>query len=76
MVMKIAIMNNSSWLKNSFYEEEDEEIVYREQLGDILNHTRWYLDNLHYIPEYRVRWNDYRLKTPTRISRRLRSIFV
>lgn len=63
--MEIAIMNNSSWLKYSLYEEEDEGLVYDEQLKDVLKNTRWYLDNIDYISEYRVSWNDYKSKSAT-----------
>jgi hypothetical protein len=36
--------------------------IYDEQLKDILDNTRWYLDNLHYLGEYRVDWHTYSRK--------------
>lgn len=64
-MIRLSLLKNNSWLKDSHYDIEDEERVYREQLKDVYNNTRWYLDNLDYMAEYRVRWNDYRSKTPT-----------
>jgi hypothetical protein len=29
-------------------------------LSDIFSNPRWYLNNLQYIPEVRVRWANYR----------------
>lgn len=63
--MKIHLSNETSWLKGCSYEEEEEAIIYDAQLQDILENTRWYLDNLDYLPEYRVRWNNYSYKTAT-----------
>ena len=65
MVVRIYLKSNTSWLRESLYEVEDEILLYDEQLKDIMKNTRWYLENLEYMCEYRVRWKDYSLKSPT-----------
>jgi hypothetical protein len=57
--------NGTSWLKLNGFTKEEEQICYEEQLKDIFNNPREYLDNLEYLPEYRVYWKNYNYKTAT-----------
>ena len=52
-------MKNNNWLKDNGYSKEEEERIYNYQLQDILNNTRWYLDNIHFLKEYKVSWICY-----------------
>ena len=63
--MKIALLPNRGSLKDNDYSIEEEEIIYDTQLEELLQNTRWYLDNLDSMREYTVRWKDFRSKTPT-----------
>lgn len=60
MPIKVKILRTNNWLKDNGYSLEDELEIYNSQLQDILLHTRWYLDNLEYLIQYRVRWVNYR----------------
>ena len=62
MVIKIDMPNPNSWLKDSGYTIEQEQHIFNATLQDVLDNTRWYLDNLHYIREYRVSWECYTKK--------------
>lgn len=42
--------------------KEEQVIWYENCLDRILNNTRWYLDNLEYLSEFRVNWEDYNSK--------------
>lgn len=46
------------------YSLEEQGVLYDEQLEDLLLRTRWYLDNLEFLPTYRVGWKNYRSKVP------------
>jgi hypothetical protein len=38
---------------------EEQQAIYLDNLQDIMDNTRWYLDNLDYLVEYKVYWNTY-----------------
>ena len=52
-------MSNNNWLKYNGYSIEEEHKIFEFQLKDILSNTKWYLDNLEYLSEYKVSWNRY-----------------
>ena len=56
--MKIMLSQDSSLTENGYSLEEQAEI-YDNQLVDILENTRWYLDNLDSMKIYRVGWKSY-----------------
>jgi len=59
MPIKIKINANNSWLQEAGYSEEEEAKIYSDNLQDILDNPRWYLDNIGSLREYKVRWNCY-----------------
>jgi len=63
MVVKIIFRSDNNWLKDSNYTLEEEAEIYDYQLDDILENTRWYLDNIDFMKVYRVRWHQYSLLT-------------
>jgi hypothetical protein len=50
------------------YSIEKERELFDEQIEDILANTRWYLDNLDCMAEYRVSWGNYKLLSKKRHS--------
>lgn len=40
--------------------KEEQEALYEQTCDMILNDTRWVLDNLEHLCEYKVNWQDYR----------------
>jgi len=50
-------------LDNGYTFKEETEI-YKSQLQDILDNTRWYLDSLDYLNAYRVSWHCYTNSKP------------
>lgn len=62
-MITIHFIAQGNRLKDSGYTLEEEEIIYDDNLQDIYNNPRWYLNNLDSLSEYRVRWNDYSTKT-------------
>ena len=60
MAIKIKYLHtNNTWLCNDMYCKEDQHKIYDDNLQDVLDNTRWYLDNLNYLKEYRVYWGNY-----------------
>lgn len=60
MAIKIKyIHTNNTWLDNKAYSKEEQHTLYDDSLQDVLDNTRWYLDNLDYLREYRVYWGNY-----------------
>ena len=60
MVFQLALMQGEAMLKKNGYSIEEEADIYDTQLEDLYNDPRWYLDNLPYMQEYRLRWVDYK----------------
>ncbi len=56
----IHFISSSSLLKTNGYTEKDEAEIYDALLQDVYDNPRWYLDNLDYLKEFRVRWIDYK----------------
>ena len=50
---------NNSWLSEAGYTKEQERELFDKQLDDVIDNTRWYLDNLDYMVEYKVYWTCY-----------------
>ena len=48
-----------STLKGNGYSTDEEKKIYNDLLDDIQKHTRWYLDNLEFLPEFQVSWENY-----------------
>ena len=64
--IKIKFYGNSSWLKDSGYSIEEQGDIYDDLLEDIINNPRWYLDQLPYLPEFKVDWINYAKQNVTR----------
>lgn len=47
------------------YSKAEEEKIFDATVQDVLDNTRWYLDNLDRLVAYRVSWKDYRNPTAT-----------
>lgn len=57
----MRLSRHSNWLKDAGYTLEEEARIFEDQLSDIIKNPRWYLDNLDYLPTYRVSWKNYRM---------------
>jgi hypothetical protein len=64
-MVDVSFSGADSRLSAAGYTIEEEGKVYEEVLEDIQLNTRWYLDNLPYLREFRVSWKTYRNKIPT-----------
>jgi len=53
----------SNRLEDCGYTPEEAGEIYDNQLQDIIDNPKLYLDNLDYLKTYRVPWKDYRDKT-------------
>lgn len=62
--MRLNLLKNNNHLSDNGYTLEEQGVVYDEQLAELYANPRWYLDNLDYMVEYRVSWQDYRYKRP------------
>jgi len=58
--IKIRLAKNSNHLRDAEYTPEEEVIIYKVVLEDVYNNPRWYLDNLSFLPEFRLSWGNYR----------------
>ena len=66
MVFKIKLyVGVGNELRENGYSLPEQEIAYDDNVQDIIDRTRWYLDNLDYLPTYRVSWKNYRYNKPT-----------
>ena len=63
--MKLYLLKYNNHLSANGYSKEDQEKIYKEQLEDLYNNPRYYLDQVSYMVEYRVFWQNYTLKGPT-----------
>lgn len=63
--MKVRTHPQANLLKECGYTMDEEIALYDAQLQDIIDNPGKYLDGLDYMVTYRVRWKDYRYKTPT-----------
>jgi len=58
--IKIKLTKNSNYLKDAGYTPAEEVDIYASILEDVYNNPRWYLDNLAFLPEFRLSWGNYR----------------
>jgi hypothetical protein len=65
MVIEVSFLDGRSNLRDNGYAVDEEAALYELQLQDILQNTRWYLDNLDYLRDYYVSWKNYSYPTPT-----------
>ena len=63
MTMIKLYLSRSNHLSDNGYSMEEQEKIYDDQLVDLYLHARWYLDNLDFLPTYRVSWHNYRTKS-------------
>ena len=59
MALRIQFITNSNRLNVNGFTFDQEIQVYDKQLEDVYDNPRWYLDNLEYLVEYRLRWKNY-----------------
>lgn len=64
-MFEFAFMKESNRLKDNGYDEVEEAEIYDACLEDVYANPRWYLDNIEFLSEFRVSWEDYRTSTPT-----------
>ncbi len=64
-MIQIRRHQNNNWLKESGYTKEEEIKIFDDQLADLLENTRWYLDNLETMKTYRVFWFNPKKKNAT-----------
>jgi hypothetical protein len=64
-MIQVRTHPNNNWLCDSGYSREEEQKLYDDQLQDILDNTRWYLDNLETLKTYRVYWKSYKEHSAT-----------
>ena len=58
-MIKVKLHFNNTWLEESGYTNKEQEDLYEQSLNDVMDNTRWYLDNLDYISEYKVYFGNY-----------------
>jgi hypothetical protein len=66
LVFKLRLfvgVNND--LSANGYSLVEQAVLYDDQLADLFANPRFYLDNLEFLPTYRVGWKNYRSRTPT-----------
>jgi hypothetical protein len=59
MVVKLILHPRNNWLNKCGYSTREEAEIYDHQLNDILENTRWYLDNFETMSTYRLSWVSY-----------------
>lgn len=64
--IQIQFTNGSSLLNKNGYTLKEEADIYDFQIKDLLENTRWYLDNFEYMREFRVSWIDYKTQKATK----------
>lgn len=64
--IRIQFTNGSSLLDKSGYTLEEQGQIYDYQLQDVIENTRWYLDNIEFMREFRVSWVDYKTQKWTK----------
>jgi hypothetical protein len=64
MTMKIKMHVTNASLKDAGYSIEQEAQIYDDQLQEIFDSPRTYLDNLASMVSYKVRWKNYKNTRP------------
>jgi len=59
MAIIIQMLKSNKWLKDAGYNVEEESKIYERTLQDVMDNTRWYLDNLDYLVGYKLSWHTY-----------------
>jgi hypothetical protein len=72
MVIKLILHPRNNWLSASDYSLQEQADIYDRQLADVLENTRWYLDNLEKLVTYRVTWHAYNERDITLPFRHIR----
>ena len=72
-MIKVRTHKNNNWLKDAGYSFKEEQDIYDAQLQDVMDNTRWYLDNEKFLPTYKVSWVGY---TKTKITLPYRHVLV
>jgi len=62
--MKVKLTKSNNWLNKNDYDISEEEEIYDFCLAHVLENTRWYLDNLENLKEFRVSWKNYSNNKP------------
>lgn len=52
-------MKTNNHLKENGYTRTEQALIYEEQLMELLDNPRWYLDHVEEMVEYRVEWVCY-----------------
>jgi len=63
--MKLNLMKTNNHLKDNGYSRTEQAMIYEEQLIELYNNPRWYLDHLNEMVEYRLEWVCYTTQTIT-----------
>jgi hypothetical protein len=58
-------MKTNNHLKENGYSRTEQAMIYEEQLIEVIDNPRWYLDHLEEMVEYRVEWVCYRTQSIT-----------
>jgi hypothetical protein len=64
--IKVKLTKFSNWLSDSGHSMQEQEKIYDDMLEDVLANPRWYLDQLSYLPEFRVSWINYAKQNVTK----------
>lgn len=64
--IQVKFRGSTSWLDKEDYTLEQQAELFDQNIEDVLQNTRWYLDNLNLLAEYRVCWGDYRRGSATK----------
>ena len=62
--------HTGEWREEVILTRKEQAVWYRDCCKMILNHTRWVLDNLDYLMEFHVDWEDYHRKHYSRDYKR------
>lgn len=64
--IKIRLSKKSSWLADAEHSVLEQAKIYDDLLDDVMANPRWYLDQLSYLPEFKVSWINYKKQNATR----------
>lgn len=62
--------NTGQWKEEIILTRKEQVIWFKNNCDMILNNTRWVLDNLEYLEEFQVDWEDYHRKHYSRDYKR------
>jgi hypothetical protein len=64
-MVEVRICDNCNLLSEAGYDKAEQAAIYEENLKEIINDPRRWLNELETKKTYRVDWKNYRYKTPT-----------